>query len=268
MDKEKVPMEMPCIVGLDVGSALVKAVVMQDGKLLSFSIAPAGGNFGRSADKVLQEALEKAQRSISDVKVIGAGGLGAAFISHPFTKITEISCQSRGTHYVLPTVRTLIEVGNQSSRVMKVTKYGKVADSVASDKCAAGSGRILQIIAKVLKVNQQDMGALSLKSSNPAKFTTGCAVFLETEAISRVAEGTPKEDIVAGLHRALGSKVSAAAQRMRIEEDVAITGGGALDAGLVKTTERMLGVNLLVPEEPLITAAIGAALIAAERMQA
>jgi len=261
-------MDMACIVGLDVGSALVKAVVMQNGKLLSFSITPAGGNFRRSADKVLQEALEKAERSISDVEVIGAGGLGVSFISRPFTKITEISCQSRGTHYLLPTVRTLIEVGNQTSRVIKVTKYGKVADSVASDKCAAGSGRVLQIIAKVLKINQQDMGALSLKSEHPAKFTTGCAVFLETEAISRVAEGTPKEDIVAGLHRALGSRISAAAQRMRMEEDVAMTGGGAKDVGLVRTTEKMLGLNLLIPEEPLITGAIGAALIAAERMHA
>ncbi len=259
-------MNTACIAGLDVGSALVKAVILQDGELLSFSITPAGGHFGRAADKVLQEALEKAQRSMSDVTVMGAGGLGVSFVSHPFTKITEISCQSRGAHHLLPTVRTLIEVGNQTSRVIKVTSKGKVADAVASDKCAAGSGRVLQIIAKVLKVNQQDMGTLSLKSGHPAKFTTGCAVFLETEAISRVAEGTPEEDIIAGLHRALGSRIAGMAQRMRIEKDMAVTGGGAKDMGLVKTLEKILKVDLLVPDEPLITGAIGAALIAAERM--
>ncbi len=258
-------MDTACIAGLDVGSAFVKSVIMQGGEILSYSISPAGGHFGRSADKVLSEALEKAQRSISDLKVIGAGGLGVHFVAHPYTKVTEISCQSRGTHFLLPTVRTVIEVGNQASRIIKVTEGGRVADSLASDKCAAGSGRVLQIISKVVKVNQRDMGTLSLKSRNPAKFTTGCAVFLETEAISRVAEGTPEEDIIAGLHQALGSRISGLAQRMRIEKDVAVTGGGGKDSGLVKTIERMLGVELLQPEEPLITGAIGAALIAAER---
>lgn len=261
-------MNTACIAGLDIGSALVKSVVMEGGELLAFSVTPTGGHFSRSADKVLNESLEKAQRSLADVAVIGAGGFGVPFISHAVTSVSEISCQSRGTHYLLPTVRTVIEVGNQTSRIIKVSETGKVADSLASDKCAAGSGRVLQVIARVLKISQQDMGALSLTSIRPAKFTTGCAVFLETEAISRVAEGTPEADIIAGLHQALGSRISALAQRMRIETDMAITGGGAKDQGLVKTMEKMLGTALLLPEEPLITGAIGAALIAAERMNA
>jgi predicted CoA-substrate-specific enzyme activase len=155
----------------------------------------------------------------------------------------------------------LIEIGNQSSRIIKVTRQGKVADSLVSDKCAAGSGRILQIVAKVLNVDLKDMGQLSLKSTQPVKFTTGCAVFLETEAISRVTEGASKENIIAGLHQALTARVAAMAHRMGLGEDCVITGGGAKDSGLVKIMEEKLGKTLLVSDNPLITGAIGAALI-------
>ncbi len=253
------------LAGLDIGSALSKAVIMQNRTLLSFSTKPTAGKFSLAANCVFEEALEKAHLSYSDIDLIGACGLGASFIPYPFTKIAEILCQSRGTNYLLPTVRTLIEVGNQESRIIKVTEKGKVADCLVSDKCAAGSGRILQIIAKVLKVDLEDMGQLSLKSTNPVKFTTGCAVFLETEAISRVAEGISKEDIIAGLHQTLAARISAMAQRMGLEEDCSITGGGAKDSGLVKSVEEKIGKSLLVPDDPLITGAIGAALIVAER---
>lgn len=253
------------LAGLDIGSAQSKAVIMKDGSILSFSTRPTEGDFTRAAKGVLKEALEKADVSDSAAKLVGACGLGASFISNPAGKTSEISCQSRGTHYLFPTARTLIEVGNQTSKIIKITGEGKVADCLVSDRCAAGSSRILQVIAKVLNVNLADMGSLSLESTRPVKFTTGCAVFLETEAISRVAEGNPKEDIIAGLHKTLAAKILAMAQRLGLEEDCVITGGGARDAGLVKTMEKEAELRLLVPDEPLITAAIGAALIAAER---
>ncbi|MEE8415216.1 MAG: acyl-CoA dehydratase activase [Desulfobacterales bacterium] len=256
---------MSFIVGLDIGSALSKAVVMQDGKLLSSGISPSEGNFLSAINSVLQEALGKTKLAISDIDLIGACGLGASFIPHSFRKTSDISCQSRGTSYLLPTVRTLIEIGNQSSRIIKVTQQGKVADSLVSDKCAAGSGRILQIVAKVLNVDLKDMGQLSLKSTQPVKFTTGCAVFLETEAISRVVEGASKENIIAGLHQALTARVAAMAHRMGLEEDCVITGGGAKDSGLVKIMEEKLGKTLLVSDNPLITGAIGAAIIVNEK---
>lgn len=256
---------MPYMAGLDIGSAQSKAVIMQNSTLLSYSTMPTGGNFSKAADSVLETALEKANMSYSDIDLIGAFGLGASFISYPYIKISDISCQSRGTHFLLPTIRTLIEVGNQASKIIKVTEGGTVADCLVSDRCAAGSGRVLQIIAKVLKIDLKDMGSLSLNSTRPVKFTTGCAVFLETEAICRVAEGMSKENIVAGLHQTLAARISAMAQRMRLEKDYAITGGGAKDSGLLRLMEEKMGQHLLVPDEPLITGAIGAALIAAER---
>ncbi len=256
---------MDYVVGLDIGSAFSKAVILGNGSLLAYDVRPTCGNFSSAADLVLGEAVQKARLSTADLKLIGACGIGVPFISRPFTKIAELSCHTRGAHYLIPTVRTLIEVGNQSTRVMKTTSQGKVADSVVSDKCAAGSGRILQIIARVLKVDIEQLGQLSKKSTRPAKFTTNCAVFLETEAISRVAEGTPKEDIIAGLHRTLASKIGAMIHRLKIEADCVMTGGAALDRGLVAMMEKEIGQSIRVPEQPLITGAIGAALIATER---
>jgi predicted CoA-substrate-specific enzyme activase len=257
---------MECIAGLDIGSAFSKAVIMgEDGSLLSYSVRPNSGNFSTAADLVLKDAAQKAQVSVDDLTLIGACGYGVHFISRPCTKITELSCHSRGASYLIPTVRTLIEVGNQSARVMKTTAKGRVADSLVSDKCAAGSGRILHILAKVLKVELEQLGELSQSSTHPAKFTTNCAVFLETEAISRVAEGTPKQDIIAGLHRTIAAKIGAMVQRMKIEADCVMTGGAALDVGLVSMMEKEIGQKVHVPEQPMITGAIGAALIVLEK---
>lgn len=257
---------MSYLAGLDIGSALSKAVIVKDGSLVSYCIKPVEGSFSKAAHGVMEGVLEKAGLKYSDISLIGACGLGSSFVPYAFTKVTEISCLSRGINFLLPSVRTLVDVGNQSSKVVKVTENGRVADFIFSDKCAAGSGRILQIISRVIGVKLEDMGGLSINSDNPVKFTTGCAVFLETEAISRVAEGNTKEDIIAGLHKTLAAKISAMAQRMRLEEDCAVTGGGAKDKGLIKAMETMLGKKLLVPEEPLIAGAIGAALIAKERL--
>jgi predicted CoA-substrate-specific enzyme activase len=252
------------VAGLDIGSAFSKAVILANGALLAYSVRPTSGNFGNAADIVLREAVEKAKCAMPDLALIGACGIGAAFIPRPFTTFAESSCHGRGVHHLMPSVRTLIEVGNMSASVMKITAAGKLADCLVSDKCAAGSGRILHIIARMLKVNIEEFGKLSKKSTRPAHFTTNCAVFLETEAISRVAEGTTKENIIAGLHRTLGAKISTMVYRVKIDADCIMTGGAALDSGLVAMTEEQIGQAIRVTEHPMITGAIGAALIAAE----
>ena len=147
------------------------------------------------------------------------------------------------------------------------TKDVAHADFIISEKCAAGSGRFLQVIANVLRMDLKDIGPLSLKSENPVTFTTGCAVFGETEVISRVAEGNSKEDILAGVHKALAEKICALAERLGLEEEYAITGGGGLDIGLIKAIEGKLDIHLLVPPYPQLVTALGAAIIAAEKCQ-
>lgn len=256
---------MTWIAGLDIGSAFSKAVILKDGALRSQCILETEGKFGPVAKAVLKRALTDADLTLDRLDLIGGGGLGAAFIPYPFEKVADISCHSRGAHYFFPTVRTLMEMGNQVCRVTKVTPDGKVAGNATGDKCAAGSGRILQIVAKILQIDLNKVGTYSMRSTRPAKFTTGCAVFLETETISRVAEGTPKEDIIAGLHHVLAARIAVMAQRMSIENDCVFTGGGALDPGLVRILEEQIGIRILIPEHPLLSGAIGAALIARER---
>ncbi|MBN1615605.1 MAG: 2-hydroxyglutaryl-CoA dehydratase [Deltaproteobacteria bacterium] len=254
--------------GVDVGSVMAKAVIMNGGDVLSHSIKPISGNFTLAAGYVLDEALEKAGVRYEQLEIIGATGLGASFLRGNHLDSTEVTCQSRGMNHLFPSVRIIIEIGDQSSRVIKVTERGRVADCIVNDRCAAGSGRILQIIAKVLRTDIDELGGLSSKSSRPVRFSTSCSVFLETEIISRVAEGTPKGDIIAGLHQAMASKILAMARKVKMEEACGVTGGGAKDAGLVKMLQETMGVELLVPDEPFITAAIGSALLATEKQNA
>lgn len=259
---------MGFIAGLDIGSAFSKAVVLEDGVLVSHGVRATEGDFAQVAGSLLDDVLKSAGLRPEDLDLIGASGLGASFVPYPHRKIADISCHSRGAHFFVPTVRTLVEIGNQVSRVIKVSPKGTVADSSTGDKCAAGSGRILQIVAKVLKIDLKDMGKISAEAVRPAKFTTGCAVFLETETISRVAEGTPKADIIAGLHQTLATRISVMAHRLKVETDCVFVGGGALDEGLVRVVEKEIRQPLFVPRDPLVSGAVGAALIAAERAAA
>jgi predicted CoA-substrate-specific enzyme activase len=179
--------------------------------------------------------------------------------------VNDISCDARGIFYLFPSARSVIDIGGQFTKVFKVDNRGRATAFLLSEKCAAGSGRFLQVIAKVLQVDLEDIGELSLSSQRKVDFNTGCAVFAESEAISRIAEGASKEDILAGLHRTLAAKIQTMVERVGIEPDCALVGGGAKDVGLVKSIEEGLGCSLLVPEEPQIVAALGAALLAEEK---
>lgn len=256
---------MKYVLGLDIGSVFTKAVIMNNGTIASHVIIPSGGSYRNVAQKALEEATGKAGISAKQMALIVATGYGASVIPFPVQPASDLSCQGRGTNYLFPSVRTIIEVGGQASKVVRVNKEGRVTDFAVSERCAAGSGRFLQVIARVLGIKIDDIGDLSLRSRNKVKFSTSCAVFAETETISRVAEGTPKEDILAGLHEAMANKILNLLQRIKIEKDCVLTGGGARDKGLIKAVEEKVGGEILVPEEPFITGALGAALIAAEK---
>jgi len=163
-------------------------------------------------------------------------------------------------------VRTVIDVQGQSSQVIRLNEKGQVINFAVSEKCAAGSGYFLDIIADVLQLELKDIGPLSLRSENPVTFTTGCVVFGESEAVSRVAEGISKEDILAGIHKALADKISALVDKVGLEEQCAISGGGGLNIGLIKRVEEKLGVQLLVPPQPQQITALGAAIIAEDEI--
>lgn len=254
------------VAGVDIGAAFSKVVVFDGNKVISYYIAPSSGSYKDTAEKVITEALAKAGLSAGDIAFTMATGYGAANVATRDGVASNISCQGRGVGYLFPSVRTVIDVGGQLTKVLKLDDGGRVRAFLQSERCAAGSGKVLQVIARVLQVDLEEIGALSLKSRKRIDFNTGCAVFAETEAVSRVAEGAAKEDILAGLHRALAAKIQTLVERVRLELDCALVGGGARDIGLVKSIEEIMGLKLLVPEEPRIVAALGAALIAEEKV--
>jgi len=213
----------------------------------------------------MEEVSNKAGIKLRDIGSTVATGVGAANAAFSSDQVPEISCQGKGTKHLFPSVRTIIDIGDQASRVIRIDDEGRPAYFVVSEKCAAGSGRFLQIIARVLQMDISEIGELSLKSKNPITFGTNCAVFAESEAISRIAEGASKADLLAGIHSALAAKIHSMVERVGLEMDCAMVGGGARDIGLVKRLEDKLGVELLIPKEPRITAALGAAIIARER---
>jgi (R)-2-hydroxyacyl-CoA dehydratese activating ATPase len=248
--------------GIDVGSATTKFVIIKDGQISFFYKVPSGSNFRKAAQQAFSEGLKLAGLSAGDIAAISATGAGAGRVEFAGNQAGDLSCCAMGVHRLFPRVRTIIEVGNQAAKVLRINDFGKIINFVVSEKCAAGSGRFLQVMARVLQIDLNDVGRLSLKSDNPVSFTTSCAVFGESEAVSRVAEGTSKEDILAGVHQALATKIMTLAERITMEPPCAMVGGGALDIGLVKRTEGVLGVVLNIPKHPQIVTAYGAALYA------
>jgi predicted CoA-substrate-specific enzyme activase len=257
---------MVYVAGIDIGSAFSKAVVMAENKIIAYHVMPSGGNYKLTAEEVAGEALAKAKLSLKDIDYTVATGYGAANVSFSNQAASDISCLARGVFYLFPTARTAIDVGGQFTKVFRLDERGRAVAFLLSEKCAAGSGRFLQVIARVLQIDLKDIGELSLKSKNRVDFNTGCAVFAESEAVSRIAEGASKEDILAGLHRTLAAKIQTMVVRLGIEPDCALVGGGAKDIGLVRSIEERLACSLLLPDEPQIVAALGAALMAGEKV--
>ncbi len=258
---------MPFVMGIDIGSRTTKGVVRQDGVVIAGQVVDSGSDYARAANSLREGLLALAKIRSEDISYTLATGQR---VSLPFVDETvdDIRCCARGMSRLLPSVRTIIDVGSQSSQVVRVSERGSVTNFVVSEKCAGGSGRFLDVIANVLRVSVEDISTLSLNSAHPVVFSTGCAVFGESEAISRVAEGMAKEDIAAGVLEAVAAKVSGLVGRVGLEPDCGISGGGGLSAGLVRKIEETLGVRLLVPPQPQLVNALGAAIMAEERLSA
>lgn len=251
-------------VGIDVGSASAEALILKDGKILAYSILETGANSRKAAERALEEALRKAGILRSEIGPIVATGYGRISVDFASRQVTEISCYAKGINFLYPEVRMVIDIGGQDSKAILVGKNGRVLDFVMNDKCAAGTGRFLEVMAKVMEVNVEELGEISLRSCNPAEISSTCTVFAESEVVSLIARGLPVEDIAAGIHKAIARRVGAMARRIGVTPPVAFAGGVAKNAGVVKALEEELGVKLIVPEEPQIIGALGAALLASE----
>lgn len=257
---------MSCVVGIDIGSAFSKGLVMREEEVIGSLVVPSRGDYRKTADTIKDNLLSMTGLQSQDIVYTIATGYGAKNVGFAQEVITDITCHSKGIFYLRPTVRTAVDVGDLFSKAFRIDERGNLLNFLLSGKCAGGSARILQIIAKVLQVRIEEIGELSLRSSNRVDFNTGCAVFSETEAISRIAEGATKEDLLAGIHRALAAQIQGLAERIGLERDYALVGGGAKDEGLIKAVEEITGFAIIVPEEPHMTAALGAAIIAKQKV--
>jgi len=258
---------MQGVIGIDIGSAYSKGVLMSGSDIVHSVVLPSGGNYGSTADQVRERLLSGSRLNEDDIKMIVATGLGAKTVSFAHETKTDISCHNLCVSRAFPSVRTVVDVGDLHSKAFRMDEAGNLVRFLMSSKCAGGSGRVLKVLARVLQVPVEDLGELSLASQTRVDFNTGCAVFAESEAVSRIAEGTKKEDLVAGIHRALAAQILSLAERVGLEGDFALTGGWARDKGLVAATGEAVPLKVVIPPRPIMTASIGAAMFAADMVR-
>jgi len=253
--------------GVDIGSTSTKAVLMSDSRILGYHIVLSGSNFRQSSQVALDEAVKKANGDFRDIVGIVATGYGRYITEVTGETVTEITCAGRGALFVRPGARTILDIGGQDVKAIKIGQSGRVLDFALNDKCAAGTGRFLERIATSLGLSLDEMAALSVGSAAKVPISSTCTVFAETEVISRISNGESLEGIARGLHSALAVRIYGLARRLKIQEEVLICGGGALNAGLVRELGDLIGDITLPPAgmDPRLLPAIGAALIASER---
>ena len=258
------PWEQAIFAGVDIGSTMTK-VVIWGGNVLSTFIGPTGAEYRLLAHQVVQDALRRAHLSFEDLAYVISTGYGRMNVPFADGQITEVTCHARGVFHLFPGTRTIIDIGGQDSKAIKLNAEGKMANFAMNDKCAAGTGRFLEAIAETLALDLKELGELSLKAGTPVKISSICTVFAEQEVVGHLADGKRLEDVLGGLHEAFASRIQSMAVPVKIEAPVVLTGGGAKNIGLRRALERRLGYELLIPPEPLITGALGAALLAKER---
>ncbi len=250
--------------GVDIGSTMTKVVLTDKaGNLLSFIKGPTGAEHRQLANEVMRQALEEAGLHIADISYIVATGYGRLNVPFADRQITELSCHAQGVSSLFPKARTAIDIGGQDAKCMKIDN-SRLANFVMNDKCAAGTGRFLEVTASALSIRLEDMGDISLKASRKIPISNLCTIFAQQEVVALLSRGEKLENILAGLHDALAGRVAALARRLGIEPDLVLTGGVAKNIGMVKAMKESLGCEIFVPEEPLLTGALGAAILAKE----
>ena len=248
--------------GIDIGSITAKAVVLSDGRILGSKVAFTGYNARQAGKDVFEDLLKELGMDKSSIEKTVSTGYGRNSVKFADKAMTEIICHGTGAHYLNPEVRSIIDVGGQDSKVLTIDSDGRVKDFAMNDKCAAGTGRFLEVMARALESDLDDFGDLSLKSDKPSKISSICTVFAESEVISLISKGKSREDIIAGIHESVASRISSMARRVGVKEPVMMTGGVARNIGVVRALEKALDVSIEVSEFAQVNGAVGAAIIA------
>jgi len=248
--------------GIDVGSITTKAAVVVDGELKLSRIGMTGYDANNAAGAVFEQVLDSLKLSRNDIQGIVSTGYGRNSVSFASKAITEITCHAAGAYFINPEIRSVIDIGGQDSKVILLNDNGRVSDFAMNDKCAAGTGRFLEVMARALEIELKHFGEISLESQAPSQISSLCTVFAESEVVSLIAKGEKRENIVAGIHDAIGARVASMAKRIKIMPPVMMTGGVAKNKGLVKALEKRLMQKILIAESAQVVGAIGAALLA------
>ena len=257
------------VMGIDSGSTSTNAVIMDgERKIVASAVVRTGAKSGESAQKILGEILGKAGLAREEIAWIVSTGYGRVSIDFADENVTEISCHGRGAHYFNPKVRTILDIGGQDSKAIHLSEAGEVTDFVMNDKCAAGTGRFLEMIARTLEIDVDELGTVALQSTEDIEITSMCSVFAESEVISLIANNKEKADIANGVCRAIAGKAYSLLKRVGMEETFMMTGGVAKNPGVVRAVEEKIQSRLYICPEPEVVGAAGAALYALDKMQA
>lgn len=255
--------------GCDIGSTTGKAVVMKDGEMISSHILASKTVPEETARQAMDEAIKKAGlSSIDDLENIIGTGYGRLKVPFARENISEITCHARGAHWMRPTVRTVIDIGGQDCKVIALNDKGAVMEFVMNDRCAAGTGRFYEAMARVLHCGLEGISSLENQGKNPCNITSQCSVFAESEVVTLVNDGRDLEDIIAGINNSVAGRITSMVRRVGLKEELALTGGCSINNGLAKSLMTKLNINVVkLPLDPQLAGAIGAAIIAAERLK-
>jgi len=248
-------MAKACI-GIDLGSTTVKAVALK-GRVLASAIKSTGANPKKTGEAILEQVLQTAGISVDKIIATGYGR-----VTFPADEIvSEITAHAKGSHHLFPGARTVIDIGGQDSKISRIDSYGRVLDFAMNDRCAAGTGRFIENIARALEVSLEEFSQKSLASSSPANINSMCTVFAESEVISQIAQGTSIEDVSAGVYVSVARRIRAMVEKIGVEDQVVFTGGTARSIAMKNALEETIKIKLIVPEEPQMVGALGAAVI-------
>ncbi len=252
-------------VGLDVGSTSSKAVVLDGtGAFIADTVVGVGAGTSGPA-RALSESLSQAGIDISQVSALCATGYGRKTVENATMETSELSCHAKGAARLFPEAHTVIDIGGQDAKVLRLDDRGTLQDFVMNDKCAAGTGRFLDVMARIVELDVSGLAKAAEQATSPAKISSTCTVFAESEVISKLATGVGIADIVAGVHQSVADRVAGLARRLGIKEKVAMTGGVALNSGVVAAMEGLLGTDIMTSSKSQLCGAYGAALFALEQ---
>jgi benzoyl-CoA reductase subunit D len=253
--------------GLDLGTQSVKAVILKDGEVLSRGKAFSGFDPAKSAEQAFGEALKDAKLSLSDVNHITATGSGMDMAPNSNSTISMMGADAQAGVYLFPKARTIIDVGAEEARAVKCDDKGIMMDFVVNERCAAGAGAFIEAMARALEVKLEDMGPLSLKAERASSINASCVIFGESDVVTLIHRQESKPEIARAIFDAMADRISSMVHRLGVNPDVVLLGGVAKDVGFIASLKRKLGVDVLIPEYPEYAGALGAALVAVNRVK-